>query len=135
MKLHVDEDISSLSAILLDDEYYRFLKQGIIVSSDVPILDVEHLIPFKIKAFLDLSQRAINGEAVDLKNIKKHKNDVFRLSELLYERKTINISATIASDILNFIDIMKREYINLKQLGIKKSKDDVLAKLLRTYTE
>lgn len=26
--LPIDEDISSLSAILLDDDYYEFLKQG-----------------------------------------------------------------------------------------------------------
>lgn len=28
--LPMDEDISSLSAILLDDDYYQFLKQGTI---------------------------------------------------------------------------------------------------------
>lgn len=38
------------------------------------------LIPFKMKAYLDLSMRKKNGEHVDSKNIKKHKNDVFRLA-------------------------------------------------------
>jgi hypothetical protein len=31
--LSIDDDISSLSAILLNDEYYEFLKQGIIVET------------------------------------------------------------------------------------------------------
>lgn len=41
------------------------------------------LIPFKAKAWLDLKERKLNGEQVDSKNIKKHKNDVCRLAQLI----------------------------------------------------
>ncbi|UVC15323.1 hypothetical protein [Mesorhizobium onobrychidis] len=41
------------------------------------------LIPFKARAFLDLTARAESGEKIDGKNIKKHRNDVFRLAQLL----------------------------------------------------
>ncbi len=41
------------------------------------------LIPFKAKAWLDLKERKLNGDQVDSKNIKKHKNDVFRLALLI----------------------------------------------------
>ena len=34
---------------------------------------------YKIKAWLDLTYRKNNGETIDSKNMKKHKNDVFRL--------------------------------------------------------
>ena len=41
------------------------------------------LIPFKAKVWLDLKERKLNGDQVDSKNIKKHKNDVFRLALLI----------------------------------------------------
>ena len=37
--LPMDEDISSLSAILLDDDYYDFLKQGKVTVDGVTVLD------------------------------------------------------------------------------------------------
>ena len=48
--LPMDEDISSLSAILLDDDYYGFLKQGKVTVDGVTVLDAAYLIPFKAKA-------------------------------------------------------------------------------------
>lgn len=54
--LPLDDEISSLSAILMDDEYYRFLLKGKIVVDSVQGLCVGYLIPFKIWAYLDLSE-------------------------------------------------------------------------------
>jgi hypothetical protein len=48
--LTIDDDISSLSAILLDEEYYDFLKSGVVVVEGVPVLDAPYMIPFKAKA-------------------------------------------------------------------------------------
>ena len=70
--LPMDEDISSLSAILLDDDYYEFLKQGKVTVDGVTVLDAAYLIPFKTKAWMDLTDRKAAGEHVDSKNIKKH---------------------------------------------------------------
>ena len=81
--LPMDDDISSLSAILLDNDCYEFLKQGKVVVDGVTVLDAAYLIPFKAKAWMDLTDRKAAGEHVDSKNIKKHKNDVFRLTELI----------------------------------------------------
>ena len=47
--LPIDEDISSLSAILLDDDYYEFLKQGKVTVDGVTVLDAAYLIPFKMR--------------------------------------------------------------------------------------
>ena len=81
--LPMDEDISSLSAILLDDDYYEFLKQRKVTVNGVTVLDEAYLIPFKAKAWMDLTDRKSAGEHIDRKKIKKHKNDVFRLTELI----------------------------------------------------
>jgi len=41
------------------------------------------LIPLKAIAWLELTARKANGENVDAKDIRKHANDVIRLSQLL----------------------------------------------------
>lgn len=76
---------SSLSAILVDDDYYTYMKSGRKTVDGVTVLDEVHLVPFKAKAFLDLSKRKADGERVDSNDIKKHKKDVFRLVQL-FER-------------------------------------------------
>ncbi|MDC7230656.1 MAG: hypothetical protein PQJ48_10130 [Sphaerochaetaceae bacterium] len=52
----VDEEISSLSAILLDSAYYDFIHQNITIIDNLPIIGSEILIPLKAKAWLDLSE-------------------------------------------------------------------------------
>jgi len=76
--LLIDDEISSLSAILLNEAYYELLKTGQKMVDGIPVLSPTCLIPFKAKAWLEL-----NGDQVDSKNIKKHKNDVFRLALLI----------------------------------------------------
>lgn len=53
----VDEEISSLSAILINDAYYAFLHSGKRTIDDIPIVSPEHLIPLKARAWLDLTRR------------------------------------------------------------------------------
>jgi len=62
--LPIDEDISSLSAILLDDAYYELLRSGKVVLNGVTILDAGYLILFKAKAWLDLTRRKEEGEQI-----------------------------------------------------------------------
>lgn len=72
-------EVSSLSAILLDDDYYAYMKSGRKTIDGVTALGEVHLVPFKAKAFLDLSKRRADGEKANSSDIKKHKKDVFRL--------------------------------------------------------
>lgn len=68
-----DEEASSLSAILMDDQYYEFVRNGKMISDDLPVISEIYLIPLKAKAFLELTDRKITGAAIDSKDIKKHK--------------------------------------------------------------
>ena len=117
--LPMDEDISSLSAILLDNDYYEFLKQGKVVVDGVTVLDAAYLIPFKAKAWLDLKERKLNGEQVDSKNIKKHKNDVFRLAQLITANTRQVLSSEIAEDMKKFLSEIADETVDLRSLGIR----------------
>ena len=125
--LPMDEDISSLSAILLDDDYYEFLKQGKVTVDGVTVLDAAYLIPFKAKAWMDLTNRKAAGEHVDNKNIKKHKNDVFRLTELIDPTVKITAPQGVYIDVQEFVQWMQSESIDMKQLGlIGRTKDRIL---------
>lgn len=132
--LPIDDDISSLSAILLNDEYYEFLKQGRITVTGITVLDAAYLIPFKAKAWLDLTDRKNAGEHVDSRNVKKHKNDVFRLTELIDPTVYIAAPQGVLSDIREFIERMRSESIDINQLGIVgRTKEEILDELDMIY--
>jgi len=101
--LPLEENVSSLSAILLDEGYYEFLKSGVRIINDLPVLDASHIIPFKAKAWLDLTERKANGGQVDSKHIKKHKNDVIALSALLQADSKITLPDNVRADFAAFI--------------------------------
>lgn len=128
-----DDNISSLSAILLEEEYYEFLKQGRKMINGLTILDTPYIIPFKMKAWLDLTSRKEKGEHIDEKDIKKHKNDVFRLSQVLSTDVKIQISGEIKNDVISFINAMNTENVDLKQLRIRVSKEEILNRLSACY--
>lgn len=132
--LPIDEEISSLSAILLDDDYYAFLKQGKVEISGITVLDAAYLIPFKAKAWIDLSNRKSAGEPVDSKNIRKHKNDIFRLTELLDKDIQIHTPHGVFQDMEVFLHKMVNETVDLKQLGIVgQTKENILSELKSIY--
>lgn len=81
--IHIDDDTSSLSAILLNDDYYKFMMSGRRVVDGIGVLGAEHLIPFKMYAWINLLERKRAGEHVNEKDLKKHKYDVFRLLQIV----------------------------------------------------
>ena len=52
--IHIDDDTSSLSAILLNDDFYKFMMSGRRVVDGIGVLGAEHLIPFKMYAWINL---------------------------------------------------------------------------------
>lgn len=100
--LPIDEDIASLSAILLDDAYYTALVENARPVDGVAVLDERILIPFKAKAHLDLAARRDRGEPIDQKTVRKHRADVFRLLQLLADDERITLPEAIAADMESF---------------------------------
>lgn len=129
--LPIDDEISSLSAILLNDAYYALLRDGQVVLDGIPVLKEVCLIPFKAKAWLDLTERKENGESVDSKDIKKHKNDVFRLGQLITAESKQSLDEEIAADMKLFLKEMEKENIDLKALGIRGLSQESMISLLR----
>ncbi|MGL2963830.1 hypothetical protein ACSVH2_08450 [Flavobacterium sp. RSB2_4_14] len=103
----VDTEISSLSAILMDDDYYNFTIQHSQLDNGIHLANTEALIGLKAKAFLDYKTRKENGEKIDEKQLRKHKMDIFRLLLLLTPEDNFTIAESIKSDIANFVEVVK----------------------------
>lgn len=126
MPLHIDDEVSSLSAILLNDDYYHFLLDGRTVTDGISILDAEHIIPLKMKAWLDLKDKKAQGIHVNSRDIRKHRLDVFRLFQLVREGQRKVVSASVGADIDDFISQMQETDIRLSDIGISRSKESIL---------
>ncbi|MEG0845177.1 MAG: hypothetical protein RSF32_02855 [Raoultibacter sp.] len=131
--LPVDDEISSLSAILLDEDYYAYMKSGRKTINGVTVLDEVHLIPFKAKAFIDLSARKARGEHVNTGDLKKHKKDVFRLAQLFGPDTSSMLAASIKADMIEFCSMVQNEGVPLKQMGVLLTLDEALELLHRVY--
>lgn len=119
--IHIDDTVSSLSAILLDDDYYQVLTEGKVIYNGLSVLRPEYLILFKAKAYLDLKNKKDNGETVDSSDIKKHKKDVLRIAAELMLEKVQNLPVAVKTDIDIFIDSLKNEPFDdnsLKNYGL-----------------
>jgi hypothetical protein len=108
------EEISNLSAILLDDVFYDFIKSGKIIKNNLSYLKSTHLIPLKIRAFLDLNEKKAASN-----DIKKHRNDVFRLYRILDPQDKVSLPDIMAEDMKKFIDEITeiQDKINLNNFG------------------
>jgi hypothetical protein len=112
-----DEDLSSLSAILLNEDYYNFTMQQSIILNNLHLAKPNALICLKAKAFIDLRTRKDKGEHIDEKVIRKHFNDVIRLAALLTAEKSAPLSHSIDRDMHNFMGLFEAEQPDYKTIG------------------
>lgn len=132
-RIPIADDCSSLSAILLADDYYQFIFSGIQPTEGLRFLNAEHLIPLKAKAHLDLLERKRQLQPVKSDDIKKHKNDIFRLFQIMTPASSVALTASIAGDLKQFCDLMSEDPPDLKSLGIKMDALEVIARLRTIY--
>ena len=115
----VSDEVSSLSAILLNDDYYQFIQAGKRKITSLSILGSTHLIPIKARAYLDLSSQRDSGTHIDEHDIRKHRNDIFRLYQLLSPDTRILLPPLIHQDMLMFLEKIKEVPVDLKAIGVR----------------
>jgi len=98
----VDGDLSSLSAILLNDDYYNYVIGHSQVEDGLHHANIEALICLKAKAFLEIKERIEKGSKEDAKQLRKHKADVFRLTVMLTQDSEFELPASIQVHINQF---------------------------------
>ncbi len=131
-RMPVDQDIVSLSAILLDEDYFKALRTAKRQLDGVTIIDETLLIPFKARAVLDLTTRSEEGANVNRKDIRKHRNDVFRLAQLLPEDAKIALPDPVRRDLRTFVDLVQADQtLDPSAFDIAFTRDEA-AEFLRT---
>ena len=130
----VDDEVSSLSAILMDDAYYTFVMERRVVIHGLPVIKADALIPLKARAYVDLMDRRERGDAIDSKNIRKHKNDIVRLFTILERADTIPLTESLRRDLNLALIRIGQEPIDLKSLGVSTLQlPQLIAELRRIY--
>ncbi len=103
--IRTPEGIESLSAILLDDEYYSLIKKNAVEKDGINLLSPFALIPFKAKAYLEIKERK-----EDSKNWKKHRGDIINLAvAFLNEETKEKLTGKVRDHFLEFMKQFKNE--------------------------
>lgn len=132
--LPAEGDISSPSAILVNDDYYAFIRAGKRDADGISYLGPEHILPLKARAWIDLSNRRTAGEQIDRNAIKKHVNDVFRLYRIVNPEFEGEVPEGIKKDLRMFLARVRTEKVDLKTLGLGGAHlNAVLDELARIY--
>lgn len=120
----IGAEMRSLSAILMNDEYYAFTKDNSDIIGDLHLATNPAIICLKAKAFLDIRERLLNkvwqdsNEKNNLeRDYKKHRNDIIRVSIVLGSNDSIELNSPMAEDLISFIEIAKKDVIDYKQLA------------------
>ena len=104
----VSEMVSSLSAILMDDDYYSFTINKSEIVDGIRIASPIAIIALKIMAFLNMLDSKQRGERIDSSDIKKHKNDIFKIGVFLGTTTEVEIPPQIRSDVSRFLNIVEQ---------------------------
>ena len=128
------DDLSSLSAILMNESYYHFTIKHSQLVEDIHIANTEALICLKAKAYLDLCKKKSQGAAVDQDDIEKHKKDVFRLAPMLIEGTRYALPEEMETDMREFVAKVVEELPNedfLHAAGLRAQRVDGLLEVLK----
>ena len=103
-------------------------------SDGLPWVGEDRLIPLKASAYLDLSARQAKGEPVDTKNIRKHANDVLRLSQLLTSETRVPLPPRIMEDLNRFLEgVASDKSIDPKSLKIDGTIAEIIGRVAQAY--
>jgi len=105
----VHDDHPSLSAILLNDEYYNYMIEHSQVGDGLHLANIEALICFKAIAFLEIKERIDNGSKEDTRQLRKHKMDIFRLTVILTPESEFELPETLKAHINQFAELIAAE--------------------------
>jgi len=103
----LNQEPVSLSAIMMDDDYYNITTEYSRLVEGIRIASPEALICLKVKAYLNLLSDKEKGKKVDTKDIRKHRNDVLKLVASSSFDVPFKISLSVMKDIHLFTEKMK----------------------------
>lgn len=114
--IETGDDVSSLSAILMDDAYYNLTMEHSKLIEGLRVANEPCLICLKTRAYFGNLELRDKGVEIRTENIYKHKKDVLRLLSIIDPAVRLPVPDSIKPDIENFIAMMEAE-----KEGIQKS--------------
>ena len=133
----VEEGLSSLSAILMNDDYYSYLVENTRSVDGLHIANTEALICLKAKAYLEIKERIDNGSDEDAKHMKKHKADVFRMAAMLTADDKFELPESIYADMSQFAELVAEDLPDkaiMKVMGLGNvNMNELFAQLLNNF--
>lgn len=100
--LPIDGDQSSLSAIIMDNDYYQFTIEHSRLTDEIRHADSAALVALKARAYLNLIQDKYNGIHVNTKDIKKHRSDILK-NVVIMKEDEIQAPSSIVECIKEFV--------------------------------
>lgn len=107
------EKLSSLSAIIMDTDYYNFTLENSTVEDGLRVATPLCLIVLKVRAFLNLLNEKQTNPTIRSYDIKKHRDDVFKLLAMRIDPFTpISLPETIKDSLREFVQKMEESLPN-----------------------
>ena len=139
--LDPDDEQYSLSAILLQDEYYKIVVAGCSETrSGMPTVRPDILAVLKAKAYLNLLEEKRGGRFVSDHDLAKHRNDVFQLAYLFRGRYEGELPPSVKHDMADFLQLYSQSNTewgeiqnHLRAFGMEPRYPDELLQLLRNH--
>lgn len=111
--LPVDENVSSLSAIIMDDDFYHFTIEHSMLTDGIRHADSAALIALKARAYLNLVSDKDNGKHVNTRDIKKHRSDILKNTILMDPNEVVAAPSTIVECVREFISSIRNDWDDL----------------------
>ena len=139
--LNVEDERYSLSAILLQKDYYNLVSTGCTETSNgMPTVSPDVLALLKAKACLNLLEEKQAGRFVSEHDLRKHRNDVFQLAYLFRRRYDGELTQLIKDDMSKFLQLYSESnaewgeiQAHLKAFGMEVRAPSELLGLIRTH--
>lgn len=110
--LPIDGDVSSFSAIIMDDDFYHFTIKHSKLTDGVRHADSAALVCLKTRAYLNLLQDKAEGKHVNSKDIKKHRSDVLK-NVVIITDESISAPMAIVDCVKDFVSSIRADWDTL----------------------
>lgn len=120
------DELSSLSAIIMDDDYYHFTIRNSFVDGGLRIAHPVALMALKARAYLNLLAEKEEGKHVNTKHIKKHRSDVLKLIATTSVPEPVKVTESIYECIREFSDGIRKTLPSRSlEAALNRTSDDI----------
>ena len=105
----LSEDLSSLSAIMMDDDNYELTVANSEEQDGVRIATPTTLICLKTRAYLNLLKDRASGKQINSKDIKKHKTDVLKLIATASVPEPVAVPQSVYDSVMEYAASIEKE--------------------------